>query len=65
LEASLVPGLGREAVEKMSKHKPKTIGDMKRLPGLTPADVMNVFIYISTGTVPRGTSRGKTLLEDE
>jgi len=64
-EASLVPGLGREAIEKMAKHKPKTIGEMKRLPGLTPSDVMNVFIHISTRTVPRGTSRGKMLVEDE
>jgi tRNA uridine 5-carboxymethylaminomethyl modification enzyme len=63
--ASLVPGLGREAVENVAKHKPKTIGEMKKLPGLTPSDIMNVFIHISMRNVPRGTSRGKTLLEDE
>jgi len=60
-----VPGLGREAVEKMNKHKPKTIGDMKRIPGLTPSDVMNVFIHVSAGNVPRGTSPGKPTREDE
>ncbi|MCX6566938.1 MAG: tRNA uridine-5-carboxymethylaminomethyl(34) synthesis enzyme MnmG [Candidatus Aminicenantes bacterium] len=63
--ASLIPGLGREAVENVAKHKPKSIGEMKKLPGLTPSDVMNVFIHISTRNVPRGTSRGKMLLKDE
>ena len=38
-DVSRVCGLGREAIEKMGKYKPKTIGEMKRIPGLTPSDL--------------------------
>jgi tRNA uridine 5-carboxymethylaminomethyl modification enzyme len=59
-----VHGLTREAVEKMGKFKPKTIGEMKKIPGLTPADVLGVYIHIDQArkearigaNVPRGTS---------
>ena len=60
-----MPGLGREAIEKMVKYVPKTVGEMKRIPGLTPSDVLSVFIHVSTKIVPRGTLREKLLLEDE
>jgi tRNA uridine 5-carboxymethylaminomethyl modification enzyme len=64
-DVSLVHGLGREAIEKILKYKPKTMGDMKKIPGLTPSDVMNVFIHIATGNVPRGTFAQRTRFEDE
>jgi tRNA uridine 5-carboxymethylaminomethyl modification enzyme len=64
-EASLVRGLGREAIEKVGQHKPKTIGEMKRIPGLTPSDLMNVFIHLSMKNVPRGTSREGDPSDDE
>jgi len=60
-----VPGLGREAVEKMGKYKPKTIDEMKKIPGLTPSDLMNVFIHLSAGNVPRGTFRAGGASDDE
>jgi len=59
-----VHGLTREAVEKMSKNRPRTIGDVKKIPGLTPSDVFSVYVHLSArkkkpsgggGNVPRGT----------
>ncbi|MBN1939454.1 MAG: tRNA uridine-5-carboxymethylaminomethyl(34) synthesis enzyme MnmG [Candidatus Aminicenantes bacterium] len=64
-EAAGICGLGREAVEKIAKHKPKTMGEMKKIPGLTPTDVLSVFFHISAGNVPRGTSAQRTCSEDE
>jgi len=64
-DASRVAGLGREAVEKIGKYKPKTIGEMKKIPGLTPSDIMSVFIHISARNVPRGTFARRIPGEDE
>ncbi|MBM3294218.1 MAG: tRNA uridine-5-carboxymethylaminomethyl(34) synthesis enzyme MnmG, partial [Candidatus Aminicenantes bacterium] len=59
-----VRGLTREAVEKLGKFRPETIGEIDKIPGLTPADVLSVFVHL-TGrrnragagrSVPRGTS---------
>jgi len=57
-----IHGLTREAIEKMEKQKPKTIREMKRIPGLTPSDVFCVYVYLSARkkkglgrNVPRGT----------
>ncbi len=59
-----VPGLTREAVEKMESLRPSTIGEAKRIPGMTPAAVMNLFVFLNRRrrkaqkpNVPRGTSR--------
>ena len=65
IDLKLVHGLTREAIEKMAQVKPKTIGELKKISGLTPADVFSVFIYIGAAKrkprpaadVPRGTSR--------
>jgi tRNA uridine 5-carboxymethylaminomethyl modification enzyme len=64
-EAAEVCGLGREAVEKISKYRPKNMGEMKKIPGLTPTDVLSVFFHISAGNVPRGTSSQRSRSEDE
>lgn len=65
LDSSEVHGLTREAVEKMRKYRPRTIGDIKKIPGLTPSDVFSVYVHLAarkkkrpgTGAiVPRGTS---------
>jgi tRNA uridine 5-carboxymethylaminomethyl modification enzyme len=63
LDFSQVRGLSREAVEKMSKRRPKTFGDIRRISGLTPSDVFNVYVAMCIGrkkgpggmNVPRGT----------
>jgi tRNA uridine 5-carboxymethylaminomethyl modification enzyme len=58
-----VHGLTREAIEKMEKHKPRTIREMKKIPGITPSDVFSVYVHLavqkkkrgSRVSVPRGT----------
>lgn len=58
-----VHGLTREATEKMEKHKPPTIREMKKIPGITPSDVFSVYVHLavqkkkrgSRVSVPRGT----------
>ncbi len=59
-----VSGLTREAVEKMESLRPSTIGEAKRIPGMTPAAVMNLYVFLKmrkpgakSSNVPRGTSR--------
>jgi tRNA uridine 5-carboxymethylaminomethyl modification enzyme len=42
----MVPGLTREAVEKLKKFGPKTLGEAKKLPGLTPASIANLQLFL-------------------
>jgi tRNA uridine 5-carboxymethylaminomethyl modification enzyme len=42
-----VPGLTREVIEKMEKFAPQTIGEAKKIPGITPASVVNLHIAIA------------------
>lgn len=42
-----IHGLTREAVEKMEKYGPKTIREMKKIAGLTPADIFSVYVFLS------------------
>jgi tRNA uridine 5-carboxymethylaminomethyl modification enzyme len=44
-----VPGLTREAVEKLKKFGPASLGEAKRLPGLTPAAVANLQLFLERG----------------
>jgi tRNA uridine 5-carboxymethylaminomethyl modification enzyme len=46
IDFSKVPGLTREAVEKLLKSRPRTIGQAKEVPGMTPAAVVNLSLYI-------------------
>ncbi len=46
LDFRLVSGLTREAVEKLEKNRPATLGDARRIPGLTPAAVQNVGLHL-------------------
>jgi tRNA uridine 5-carboxymethylaminomethyl modification enzyme len=41
-----IPGLTREVVEKLKKSRPRTIGLAKRIPGITPAAVVNLSLYL-------------------
>jgi len=41
-----IPGLTAEVIEKLSRFKPKTLGEAKKISGMTPAAVLNVHIYI-------------------
>jgi tRNA uridine 5-carboxymethylaminomethyl modification enzyme len=41
-----IPGLSREAREKLDVYRPKTIGEAKKIPSLTPAAITNLHIFI-------------------
>jgi tRNA uridine 5-carboxymethylaminomethyl modification enzyme len=41
-----IPGFTREVIEKLQRVLPKTIGDAKKIPGMTPAAIFNLHIYI-------------------
>lgn len=41
-----IPGLTREVVEKLEGFRPKSIGQAKRIPGLTPAAVVNISLFL-------------------
>jgi tRNA uridine 5-carboxymethylaminomethyl modification enzyme len=63
IEFGGVPGLTREAVEKLEKRRPTTLGEAKKIPGMTPAAVQNLGLYLEIRRkrgaqrppVPRGT----------
>jgi tRNA uridine 5-carboxymethylaminomethyl modification enzyme len=42
-----VTGLSREAVEKLTHIRPASLGQAGRVPGITPADVSSVLIYMT------------------
>jgi len=46
-EYSGVPGLSREMVEKFSRVRPRTLGQASRIPGVTPAAVAIVNVYVA------------------
>ncbi|MGB7296148.1 MAG: tRNA uridine-5-carboxymethylaminomethyl(34) synthesis enzyme MnmG [Candidatus Aminicenantales bacterium] len=41
-----VPSLTREVVEKLKKTRPQTLGQAKKIPGMTPAAVVNLSLYL-------------------
>ncbi|MFT6346277.1 MAG: tRNA uridine 5-carboxymethylaminomethyl modification enzyme [Myxococcota bacterium] len=43
-----IKSLSGEVIEKLTKMRPKTIGNAGRIPGITPASIMAVIIYIKT-----------------
>ncbi len=57
-----VPGLTREQVEKLEKNRPENIAQIKKISGITPAAVYNIYLYLEVirkknlgNNVPRGT----------
>ncbi|QDE93882.1 tRNA uridine-5-carboxymethylaminomethyl(34) synthesis enzyme MnmG [Myxococcus xanthus] len=44
-----VRGLGSEAVEKLTAHRPGTVGQARRIPGLTPAAVSLLLVALKRG----------------
>ncbi len=59
---SVVPNLGREAVEKLARKGPERLGDARRVPGITPAAIQSLQVWLEAArrrrkrpNVPRGT----------
>ncbi|MEP6961280.1 MAG: tRNA uridine-5-carboxymethylaminomethyl(34) synthesis enzyme MnmG, partial [Acidobacteriota bacterium] len=51
-----IPGLSREMQEKLTRVRPETLGQAGRIPGVTPAAVAVLDVYLRlTADVPRGT----------
>jgi len=46
-----IPGLSREIGEKLEKVQPATIGQASRIPGVTPAAIAILDVYLSLGRV--------------
>jgi tRNA uridine 5-carboxymethylaminomethyl modification enzyme len=46
VEYHTIPGLSREMVEKLSHIQPTTIGQASRIPGVTPAALSILHIYL-------------------
>jgi tRNA uridine 5-carboxymethylaminomethyl modification enzyme len=44
-----LPGLSREAREKLMKVRPETLGQASRIPGVTPAAIAVLDVYLSLG----------------
>lgn len=43
---SVIDGLKKEAIEKLNKIKPQSVGQASRMPGVTPADINVILIYL-------------------
>ena len=41
-----IPGLSKEVIEKLEKHKPLTIANLRSIQGITPAAINTIIIYI-------------------
>lgn len=52
-----IPGLSNEVRQKLIRVRPGTLGQAGRIPGVTPAAVSILDIYLSLRDVPRGTLR--------
>ena len=44
---SSVPGLSKEALEKLNLIKPENLGQASRVSGITPADISSLFVYLA------------------
>ncbi|MBE3111064.1 MAG: tRNA uridine-5-carboxymethylaminomethyl(34) synthesis enzyme MnmG [Acidobacteria bacterium] len=58
VDFSQVSGLTREAIEKFEEKRPATLGEARKIPGMTPAAVQNLSFYLEI-QVKRGVSRAR------
>ena len=47
-----VPGLSREVVQRLTQIRPKTLGQAARIPGMTPAAVAVLGVFLNRLTPP-------------
>ncbi len=53
LDYAEVQGLSREVREKLTRHRPRTLGQASRVPGVTPAAVSLLLVHLKRGRMPR------------
>lgn len=46
VDFSLIKGLKKEAIEKLTKVKPKSVAQAKRIPGVSPSDILVLLIFL-------------------
>lgn len=56
IDYSSIPGLSNEVREKLSQIRPKTLGQASRIPGVTPAALMLLQVYLNRGKRGEGAS---------
>lgn len=49
IDYSKITGLSREAQEKLIEYQPLTLGQASRIPGVTPADISVLMVYMEVG----------------
>ncbi|HVW85654.1 MAG TPA: hypothetical protein VHB50_13285, partial [Bryobacteraceae bacterium] len=49
IEFTAIPGISREVGEKLSRVRPATLGQAARIPGVTPAAVAILDVYLKVG----------------
>ncbi len=59
LDFAKIPGLTAEVVEKLEKFHPETLGEAKQIPGLTPAALINIHVYLKMARTGRASSRSQ------
>jgi tRNA uridine 5-carboxymethylaminomethyl modification enzyme len=62
VDFSKVSGLTREAIEKFEEKRPATLGEARKIPGMTPAAVQNLSLYLEI-QAKRGVSRARVSRE--
>jgi tRNA uridine 5-carboxymethylaminomethyl modification enzyme len=50
-----LPGLSNEVRERLTRVQPRTLGQAKRIPGVTPAAIAVLDVYLNMKKVPRET----------
>ena len=45
--AEALDGLTTEVIEKLERTRPATLGQASRIPGMTPAAIANLLVYLS------------------
>jgi tRNA uridine 5-carboxymethylaminomethyl modification enzyme len=58
VDFSKVSGLTREAIEKFEEKRPATLGEARKIPGMTPAAIQNLSLYLEI-QAKRGVSRAR------
>jgi len=49
LDYPRVPGLSREAVEKLSRFRPRTLAEAARVPGVRDSDLTALLVHLKKG----------------